>query len=266
MKLKDNAELKDSSVVANAAMNRERNLQGINSYSKDLDFDILAFLKPGALPSLGPDPLRQPVRWLDLCCGTGKALLQATNILLEEGFDQFSITGIDLVPMYNLKPLTSNLALTWADLSDWKPAESEKFDLITCVHGLHYIGDKLDLIRRAVSWLKPDGVFRANLDIKNLRRGIESSKTIPSRVFRRKKGVGYDQETHILSCDGHQDITFPQFTYLGADDQAGPNYTLQPAVNSHYRHINGKRNKRSKAAKQRRREKREKRVTRCSEE
>ncbi len=27
------------------------------------------------------------------------------------------------------------------------------------------------------------------------------------------------------------------FTYLGADDQAGPNYTKQPAVNSLYESI-----------------------------
>jgi len=258
MKLKTNAELNASPIVANAAMNRERNIQGTNSYSKDLDFDILGFLKPGALHS--PSQIlggTQPVKWLDLCCGTGKALIQATNLLLEEGFDQFSITGIDLVSMFDSPPQVPNLRLLEADLSVWTPGD-EKFDLITCVHGLHYMGDKLDLIRRAVSWLKPNGVFRANLDIKNLRRGIECSKTIPARVLRRQ-GFEYNKATHTLSCHGHRDVVFPQFTYLGADDQSGPNYTLQPVVNSHYRHINGKKIKRSKAAKQRRREKRESR-------
>lgn len=251
MKLKTNTELKDSSVVANAAMNRERNLQGTNSYSKDLGFDILAFLKERLKNN-------QQVKWLDLCCGTGKALIQASNLLIEEGFDHFSITGIDLVPMRNLRSLTSNLGLFWADLSVWAPIN--QFDLITCVHGLHYIGDKLDLISRAASWLKPDGVFQANLDIKNLRRGVECSKTIPVRALRRQ-GFEYNKATHILSCHEHREVVFPQFTYLGADDQAGPNYTLQDVVNSHYKHINGKRNKRSTAAKQRRQEKREKRAT-----
>ena len=63
----------------------------------------------------------------------------------------------------------------------WQPAL--RFDLITCVHGLHYIGDKLGLLTRAASW--------------------------PSR-------------------------SLLPYTYLGADDGAGPGYTGQPAVWSHY--------------------------------
>jgi len=248
MKLKDNTQLKASPVVANSAMNRERNLQGTNSYSKDLAFDILAFLKEN-----------QPVKWLDLCCGSGKALIEMEEILTEAEIE-FSIIGVDLIPIFDelaKRPANSvNFLLQEADLSVWNP-EDDKFDLITCVHGLHYIGDKLDLIRRAVSWLKPDGVFLANLDLKSLRRGKERSKKIPTRVLLRR-GLEYNNNTHILSCKGYRCIEFPQFTYLGADDQAGPNYTLQPAVNSHYKHINGSRNRsRSKAAKQRRQAKRE---------
>lgn len=227
MKLKDNDTLKDSPIVANSAMNRERNIQGTNSYSKDLGFDILAFLKE-----------RQPVKWLDLCCGTGKALIEAAKILIEAEIE-FSITGVDLISMFaEILPSqwpakSANFLLLEADLSTWKPTEDEKFDLITCVHGLHYIGDKLDLISRAVSWLKPDGVFRANLDLKSLRLW---NKQISARVLRRK-GLEYNSKTHILSCEGSRDAVFSQFTYLGADDEAGPNYTCQPAVNSHYKRI-----------------------------
>jgi SAM-dependent methyltransferase len=177
-------------------------------------------------------------------------LIQANSLLLEP----FSIVGIDLVSMFDPHSKAPNLQLLEADLSNWAPLE--KFDLITCVHGLHYIGDKLNLISRAVSWLTPDGVFKANLDLKSLRRGIESSKQIPVRVLERK-GLTYNRATHVLSCEGHRDAEFSQFDYLGADDQAGPNYTRQPAVNSHYKHIGEKRN-RSKAAKKRRAEKRAK--------
>ena len=35
-------------------------------------------------------------------------------------------------------------------------------------------------------------------------------------------------------CEGRK-ITTLSYVYLGADDTAGPNYTGQPAVNSHYR-------------------------------
>jgi hypothetical protein len=35
------------------------------------------------------------------------------------------------------------------------------YDLITCVHGLHYAGDKLAALARAASWLTPGGLISA---------------------------------------------------------------------------------------------------------
>jgi ubiquinone/menaquinone biosynthesis C-methylase UbiE len=55
--------LEASSVVANVAMNRERRLAGRDGYSRVLGFDILC--------------LPRGARWLDLCCGSGRALLDA---------------------------------------------------------------------------------------------------------------------------------------------------------------------------------------------
>ena len=59
------------------------------------------------------------------------------------------------------------LRLVEASLSTWRP--DRPFDLITCVHGLHYVGDKLGLIARAASWLAEDGLFVASLDLANLK-------------------------------------------------------------------------------------------------
>lgn len=40
---------------------------------------------------------------------------------------------------------------------------ADRYELITCVHGLHYIGAKLGLLARACGWLTEDGVLvRAN--------------------------------------------------------------------------------------------------------
>lgn len=36
-----------------------------------------------------------------------------------------------------------------------------------------------------------------------------------------------------VTCTGRRDVSLG-YTYLGADDNAGPNYTNQPAVNSYY--------------------------------
>jgi hypothetical protein len=70
--------------------------------------------------------------------------------------------------------------------------------LITCVHGLHYIGDKLALRSRL-----------------------------------RAAGFAYNPRRHQITCVGRRDVRLP-YAYLGADDSAGPGYTGQPAVTSYY--------------------------------
>ena len=73
------AQLERSTVVANSGMNRERVLWGVNSYQKELGhtrsaraMDILGFLTARAREY-------DTVRWVDLCCGTGNALIQAAG-------------------------------------------------------------------------------------------------------------------------------------------------------------------------------------------
>ena len=63
----------------------------------------------------------------------------------------------------------SELFLNRSDLFSpcWRPDRC--FDLNTCVHGLHYVGDKLALIARATSWLVGEGLFVANLDLANVK-------------------------------------------------------------------------------------------------
>lgn len=72
MSLKDPVELARSPVVANSSMNRERELSGTNSYAKDLNVDLLELLVDRARGA-------GRVAWLDLCCGTGRALIQAAQ-------------------------------------------------------------------------------------------------------------------------------------------------------------------------------------------
>lgn len=69
MKLLTENELIWSDVVANNRMNRKRSASGVNSYEKDLKFKPEKYLN---------DWLKQQghVKWLDLCCGEGNALLQ----------------------------------------------------------------------------------------------------------------------------------------------------------------------------------------------
>ena len=201
-------------------MNRERNLRGSNGYDRDLRFDPLEYLRDVADEN-------GSASWLDLCCGTGKALIEAATEVDRDSLS-ISIVGVDLVGMFDATD-SKCLQLVEAPLSSWQT--NEKFDLITCVHGLHYIGDKLGLIKRVLVWLRPHGRFTANLDQENLK--LDSDTVTQLITHLRREGLGYSSRHKLLQSNGVRKIRQP-FPYMGADDKAGPNYTGQPAVNSYY--------------------------------
>lgn len=229
LRLLETAALERSSVVANSTMNRERGITGFNSYTEDLGFDPLRFLRERLRDTTA-------VSWLDLCCGSGRALLEAGEALRQSGQDdRISISGIDLVPMFYEVPTTlPNVRLLGASLSEWMP--DGRYDLITCVHGLHYLGDKLEVIARAVGCLAEGGRFAANLDPDNLR--IVDGDPADRRIVKslRAAGIVFDSRRRLLTRDGSLHLALP-YLFVGADDRAGPNYTGQPAVNSYYRQV-----------------------------
>jgi SAM-dependent methyltransferase len=117
-------------------------------------------------------------------------------------------------------------------IEDFKP--TQEFDLITCVHGLHYLGDKLSVIQKAASMLKEDGVFIANLELKSLKILGKQNSNKTFSDFLRKQKFTVDNRRHLLILRGKRNFDLP-FEYLGADDQVGPNYTGQAAVDSYYK-------------------------------
>jgi trans-aconitate methyltransferase len=223
MKFKSDDELERSAVVANCRMNRERRLTGSNGYAKELGFNPVDFLRERFAQD-------RPVAWLDLCCGTGKALIEAAQRVRRDGL-QVEIVGVDLVGMFDTPERGLGCPkLAQASLNTWRPDRS--FDLVTCVHGLHYVGDKLGLITRATSWLAERGLFAANLDTSNLK--VEAEKNDRRWVNDlRRAGLTYHRKKRLLTRHGTTGLDLP-FRYLGADDTAGPNYTGQPAVESYY--------------------------------
>jgi SAM-dependent methyltransferase len=222
MDLKNDRELSDSPVVANCRMNRERELTGGNSYARDLGLAPVDFLR-ARLEN------RKTVRWLDLCCGRGRALIEAAWDLSDEA-ERVQITGIDLVGMFDPADLP-NLRLIEISIENWIPAGS--FDLITCVHGLHYVGDKLGTLAKAVSWLVDDGCLVAHLDQKNLKHDRHSDFGRVAVRHLRESGLTYDSRKRIVRCESRREMESP-WLYRGADDTAGPNFTGQPAVDSWY--------------------------------
>lgn len=226
MKLLDANSLEQSAVVANCRMNRERDLTGSNGYCRELGIDLIALL---AARATGHDH----VSWLDLCCGSGKALVATAEIALENDWaDKLKIVGVDLVGTFaRQQPKVGCLRFVRSSLHAWKP--DQHFDLITCVHGMHYIGDKLGLLERAVSWLANDGLFAANLDLNDCKLVGERSATRILAAEIRRIGLHYQSRKKLIRSEGRKSMTLP-FNFVGADDQAGPNYTGQPAVHSYY--------------------------------
>jgi SAM-dependent methyltransferase len=220
-------DLEHSEVVANSRMNRERGCVGANSYARELGIDPLAFVETRLRR-------QEHAAWLDLCCGRGRALIEAARHFVAGGAGaHVTLLGIDLVGLFDpVPPNLEFLRLEAASVDGWEPGRA--FVLITCVHGLHYVGDKLALIQRAASSLTPDGVFLAHLDLDNLKdaEGRPAGRHVMKDL--RQHGFDYNSRRHLLICDQPRFFDL-NYEYLGADDSAGPNYTGQPAVDSYYR-------------------------------
>ncbi|MEO1450395.1 MAG: methyltransferase domain-containing protein [Bacteroidota bacterium] len=222
-KLLSHSELDWSTTVANNAMNRERNASGPNSYAQDLGFNPIDFLADRANSG--------DACWVDLCCGQGKALIQtAAWFRTRPSRHQVQLEGVDLVPYFATQP-SPPLQLTVSSLRDWEPAPP--YDLITLVHGLHYVGDKLGVIQKCLELLSPDGLFVAHLDWANI---LVDGEPVTSALHKSwlQQGLEFDTRRHLLQRTGPM-LFRHNLIYQGADDQAGPNFTGQPVVHSCYR-------------------------------
>ena len=231
-RLVDDSALDRSPVVANATMNRGRGLCGVNSYERELRLNpldvLLSLLRDG-----------REAAWLDLCCGRGRALIEAGLRLRDSGLaEQAVLVGVDLVPMFDPVPVNLRcVRLEAVSLRQWSAPRT--FDLVTCVHGLHYVGDKLDLLRRVTGWLAPGGLFAANLHLANvnvLRKTSGGTKPVRGWAARAlgAAGFNYDGRRRLVRRTGGATVAPFPCHYLGADDAAGPNYTHQPVVTSCY--------------------------------
>ncbi|GAD81618.1 hypothetical protein NCAST_05_00520 [Nocardia asteroides NBRC 15531] len=227
MRLVGDGALELSGVVANNAMNRGRGLVGVNSYAKELGFDPGGWVveRVRAAPGVG-------VTWVDVCCGSGRALLEAEERFAREIPDgEVSVIGVDLVDFFAGRPRSSRLRLVTASAVGWEPPGAA--DLVTCVHGLHYLGDKLGMITAMAGWVAPGGLFVADFDVAEIRAADGTSAGARVTAALRAAGLTYDRRKRRVRGVGPRRPEFGA-TYLGADDAAGPGYTGQPSVRSYY--------------------------------
>lgn len=225
MKLLSENELVWSWVVANSKMNRKRNASGVNSYEKELKIKPEVFLEE-YIQQFGN------VKWLDICCGEANALIQAAAYLAVKGIqDKARLKGIDLVDAFqNIPSEITCVDLEVRSIVEWN--SSEQYDLITSVHGLHYIGDKLEVLSKILERISEGGVFIANLDLNNIQFVNGDAEKHLKNIFR-QNSIEYNSRNRLLTCKGPRYINF-NITYKGANDEVGPNYTGQDAVCSVY--------------------------------
>ena len=128
--------------------------------------------------------------------------------------------------MFDPAPADSAAAprLVTASVAAWEPGRP--YDLITCFHGLHYVGDKLALLTRTAGWLAPGGLMTADLDLASIRLPGGLPATARRRIHLQRPPPPDDPHR-----PGRRHAPY---AYLGADDHAGPGYTGQPCVDSHY--------------------------------
>jgi len=214
-----------SPTVVNSRMNRERNASGVNSYEKEFKFKPEEYLSAKITES-------GQASWLDLCCGQGKALIQTAEYFDKRGQQAvIKLKGIDLIDTFStIEQHLTCINLETGSLNDWESGET--YDLITCVHGLHYLGDKLKTIKAIVKALNPAGLFIANLDLNNIVIQGTKSNDFLNKYFK-QNGLVYNSRSKIIKRVGPANIKI-SVRYLGADDATGPNYTGQDAVTSYY--------------------------------
>lgn len=223
-------ELESSPVVANRTMNRGRGLAGVNGYDRELGLDVLELLRE-RMAAVGR------ASWLDLCCGEGRAVIQGAAELAGSSLSsgKATVVGVDLVEAFALPGAPPpGLELVAASVAGWQPRPGQTFDLISCVHGLHYIGDKLGLLERAAAWTAPGGVFAATFDPAGVRH-TGDRRSAARRVLRvlRDAGATYDARRHLLSWRGPTSLDFAA-RYAGADPGAGFGYVGIETVDSCY--------------------------------
>lgn len=225
MKLLTENELIWSPIVANNRMNRKRNASGINSYEKELNF------KPEVYLDLRLEQ-KGHVKWLDLCCGEGNALIQYAHKAAGKAYQEHvTLLGIDLTDQFQpISPIVNCLRFEVGSLVNW--SNNDQYDLITCIHGLHYIGDKLKVLFSSLKAIADQGLFMANLDMNNIKIEGDRNGQYLKKLFRENE-IEYNGRKKLVICKGPREIRF-NLTYMGADDQSGPNYTGQDAVDSHY--------------------------------
>ncbi len=222
-------ELLSSPIVANATMNRGRGLSGVNSYERELCFNVTDFLK--ARVKTGGEAV-----WYDACCGQGRAVIEAgRQWAMTEWGRQVQITGVDLVEMFWPKE-ARGVSLIAADVAVYtleKPA-----DLITCVHGLHYLGDKLGFLQHAYTMLAPGGMLTGHLDTNNLRlAGNEASCWRLALRNARRKGAALELKNHRLCIERTDSMLDFGLSYHGATVSEQPNYTGITVIDSWYARI-----------------------------
>jgi SAM-dependent methyltransferase len=216
------SDLVKSDIVVNGLMNRDRGFLGVNSYSRELKMDLDSWLR-------GRAAVGTAITWYDACCGRGRALTEAASILDEYQPERWVLQGSDLLD--DFVDHGADVRLTAADAVTFRT--DAKFDLITCVHGIDYLGDKLGFLQNAYQLLAPGGVLCATMDLSNVM--LNDRPVIGFSALLNWQGVKLKFRDYLLRIERNDvPLTF-KGSYAGATPSSTPNYTGNQVIDSWYR-------------------------------
>lgn len=218
-----------SETVTNGAMNRGRALTGVNSYERELRMDIGAFLARRVEE-------RGQALWYDACCGEGRALREAIALWADQSWaSRVQILGVDLWDGFVPVSASGSVRFVAADVTTFDP--DTEADLVTCVHGIHYLGDKLAFLERCYACLAPGGVFVGHLDSDSLRFAPDPAVSTWANLLRRTRsgGAAAEYRKHVLRIEKNAATLRFGMLYAGASIAERPNFSGMIGIDSWYR-------------------------------
>jgi hypothetical protein len=147
------------------------------------------------------------------------------------GGDCITTLGVDLIGQIAQVP---NEYVVVGDVSTFNPGYA--VDIITCVHGLHYVADKLAILCHFYSLLAPEGQIVANLDLMNIivdDQPIAKWTAFTKLIAEPKPTATFKNHVLTLTKGSECSLTFG-LRFVGASISTEPNYSGITVVNSCY--------------------------------
>ncbi len=174
--------------------------------------------------------LENPV-WVDVCCGQGRALIDAINKQYESKNDtHMSFIGIDIRKLethFDIKYDNCALSFVNQDINDLSCFQVRP-NLITDIFGLCYVSDPLSVVENLYNSLEKNGILISlglnKVSVKDNKVSSEEVSDFKTWMIKRMdKNLEYK---YSIGCDGSDNAIVCYFRKLNLDSKLNLNLKL----------------------------------------